>query len=171
MYEDIQAFYGDCRSTRDLIEIRNAAQTALLVVYAAGLNPVSRGCHWVSDEVCTVRADPPLPLMRLTLLQSKLHGATVTGADLNYEGSIALDPDLRRLARLREYERVEIYNCHNGARLATSVIASNRDGEVVLNGAAARLVQPGDRVLIAAYAEFTPTEARRHRPAIILLDP
>jgi len=109
--------------------------------------------------------------MRLTLLKSKLHGATVTGADLHYEGSIALGPALRRLARLREYERVEIYNCHNGARLATYMIASDRAGEVALNGAAARLVQPGDRVIIAAYAEFTPAEARRHRPAIILLDP
>jgi aspartate 1-decarboxylase len=108
--------------------------------------------------------------MRLTLLKSKLHGATVTGADLHYEGSISLGPELRRLARLREFERVEIYNCHNGERFATYVIAGEREGEVALNGAAARLVQPGDRVIIAAYAEFTPAEARRHRPAIILLD-
>ncbi len=108
--------------------------------------------------------------MRLTLLKSKLHGAIVTGADLHYEGSISLGPALRRLARLQEFERVEIYNCNNGARLATYVIAGAREGEVALNGAAARLVQPGDRVIIAAYAEFTPAEARRHRPAIILLD-
>jgi len=108
--------------------------------------------------------------MRLTLLKSKLHGGTVTGADLNYEGSIALGPSLRRLAKLREFERVEIYDCNNGARLATYVIASAREGEIALNGAAARLVQPGDRVIIASYADFSPAEAHRHKPAIVLLD-
>ena len=108
--------------------------------------------------------------MRLTLLKSKLHRATVTGADLNYEGSIAIAPELRRAARLREFERVEIYNCNNGERFATYVIAGTRPGEVMLNGAAARLVQPGDQVIIAAYAEFTPAEARRHRPTIVRLD-
>jgi aspartate 1-decarboxylase len=108
--------------------------------------------------------------MRLTLLKSKLHRATVTGADLHYEGSIALGPDLRRAARLLVHERVEVYNCHNGERFATYVIAGSRPGEVMLNGAAARLVQPGDAVIIAAYAEFTPAEARRHRPTVVLLD-
>jgi len=108
--------------------------------------------------------------MRLTLLKSKLHRATVTAADLNYEGSIALGPDLRRAAKLLVHERVEIYNCNNGERFATYVIAGTRPGEVMLNGAAARLVQPGDAVIIAAYAEFTPAEARRHRPTVVLLD-
>ncbi len=108
--------------------------------------------------------------MRLTLLKAKLHRATVTAADLNYEGSIALGPDLRRAAGLLEFERVEIYNCNNGARLATYVIASQRRGEVMLNGAAARLVQPGDQVIIAAYADFTPEEARAHQPTVVLLD-
>lgn len=108
--------------------------------------------------------------MRLTLLKAKLHRATVTAADLNYEGSIALGPDLRKAAGLLEYERVEIYNCNNGERFATYVIAGARRGEVMLNGAAARLVQPGDQVIIAAYADFTPEEARAHRPTVVLLD-
>ncbi|HVU32251.1 MAG TPA: aspartate 1-decarboxylase [Opitutaceae bacterium] len=108
--------------------------------------------------------------MRLTLLKAKLHRATVTAADLNYEGSIALGPDLRKAAGLLEYERVEIYNCNNGERFATYVIAGTRRGEVMLNGAAARLVQPGDQVIIAAYADFTPEEASGHRPTVVLLD-
>lgn len=109
--------------------------------------------------------------MRLTLLKSKLHRATVTAADLNYEGSIALGPDLRRAAGLLLHERVEIYNCHSGARFATYVIGGRRRGEVMINGAAARLVQPGDVVIIAAYAEMEEAEAKQHRPTVVLLDP
>jgi aspartate 1-decarboxylase len=108
--------------------------------------------------------------MRITLLKSKLHSATVTGADLNYEGSIAIDPELCRMAGLQEFERVEIYNCHNGERFATYVILGSERGQIALNGAAARLVQPGDRVIIAAYADFTATEARKHEPTVVLLD-
>lgn len=108
--------------------------------------------------------------MRLTLLKSKLHRATVTAADLNYEGSIAIAPELRRAAGLLLHERVEIYNCHNGARFATYVIGGRKRGEILVNGAAARLVQPGDEVIIAAYAEFEPAEAVRHRPVVVLLD-
>lgn len=108
--------------------------------------------------------------MRLTLLKSKLHRATVTAADLDYEGSIAIAPELRRAAGLLLHERVEIYNCHNGARFATYVIGGRKRGEILVNGAAARLVQPGDEVIIAAYAEFEPAEAARHRPVVVLLD-
>lgn len=108
--------------------------------------------------------------MRLTLLKSKLHQATVTAADLHYEGSVALAPELRRAAGLLLHERVEIYNITNGERFATYVIAGRKRGEVMVNGAAARRVQPGDRVIIAAYAEFEPEEARRHRPVVVLLD-
>lgn len=108
--------------------------------------------------------------MRLTLLKSKLHGATVTGSALHYEGSISLGPELCRQAGLLEFERVEIYNCHNGARFATYVILGTQRGEVVLNGAAARLVQPGDKIIVAAYVQLTATEARRHRPVVVLLD-
>ena len=108
--------------------------------------------------------------MRLTLLKSKLHRATVTAADLNYEGSIAIAPELRRAAGLLLHERVEIYNVNNGERFATYVIAGRRRGEIMVNGAAARLVQPGDEVIIAAYAEFEPEEAKRHEPVVVLLD-
>ena len=108
--------------------------------------------------------------MRLTLLKAKLHRATVTAADLQYEGSIALGPDLRGAAGLLEYERVEIFNVTNGERFATYVINSRRPGEVMVNGAAARLVQPGDHVIIVAYAEFTPEEAALHKPTVVLLD-
>lgn len=108
--------------------------------------------------------------MRLTLLKAKLHGATVTGADLHYEGSIALGPDLRKAAGLLLHERVEIYNCNNGERFATYVIGGRKRGEVMLNGAAARLVQPGDKVIIAAYADFEVEEAKAHEPVVVLLD-
>jgi aspartate 1-decarboxylase len=108
--------------------------------------------------------------MRLTLLKSKLHRATVTAADLNYEGSIAIAPELRRAAGLLLHERVEIYNLNNGQRFATYVIGGRKRGEVMVNGAAARLVQPGDEIIIAAYADFEPFEAARHRPVVVLLD-
>ena len=108
--------------------------------------------------------------MRLTLLKSKLHRATVTAADLHYEGSIAIAPELRRAAGLLLHERVEIYNCNNGERFATYVIGGRRRGEIMVNGAAARLVQPGDEVIIAAYADFEPAEASRHEPLVVLLD-
>lgn len=108
--------------------------------------------------------------MRLTLMKAKLHRATVTAADLQYEGSIALGPDLRRAAGLLEYERVEIFNVTNGQRFATYVINSRRPGEVMINGAAARLVQPGDHVIIVAYADFSPDEAATHKPTVVLLD-
>ena len=108
--------------------------------------------------------------MRLTLLKSKLHRATVTAADLNYEGSIAIAPELRRAAGLLLHERVEIYNVNNGERFATYVIAGRQRGEIMVNGAAARLVQPGDEVIIAAYADFEAEEAKRHEPVVVLLD-
>src|ERR1035437_3233488 len=108
--------------------------------------------------------------MRLTLLKSKLHRATVTAADLNYEASIALAPELRKAAGLLLHERVESYNINNGQRCATYVIGSKKKGEVMVNGAAARLVQPGDEVIIAAYADFEPEEAARYEPTVVLLD-
>lgn len=108
--------------------------------------------------------------MQLTLLKSKLHRATVTAADLHYEGSIAIGPDLCAAAELREFERVEVYNCANGARFATYVIAGEAPGQVLVNGAAARLVQTGDQVIIAAYASYAPAEARRHQPIVVLLE-
>lgn len=107
--------------------------------------------------------------MTRTLLKSKVHRATVTDANLNYTGSISLDPVLIEAADLVEFERVEIYNCNNGARFATYVILGQA-GEVCLNGAAARLVQPGDIVIIASYADYAEEEVRKHQPRLIYVD-
>jgi aspartate 1-decarboxylase len=107
--------------------------------------------------------------MQLTLLKCKIHRATVTDADLNYEGSVSIDPKLVEAAGLREFERVEIYNCNNGERFATYVIFG-KDGEICLNGAAARLVHKGDLVIIASYANFTEAEAAQHKPQLVFVD-
>jgi aspartate 1-decarboxylase len=107
--------------------------------------------------------------MRRTLLKSKIHRATVTDADLNYEGSVSIDPKLCDAARLLPYEKVEILNINNGNRFATYVIYG-KDGEVCLNGAAARLVQRGDKVIIVSYAELDEAECRMHSPALVFVD-
>ena len=107
--------------------------------------------------------------MRITMLKSKIHRATVTGADLNYEGSISIDPKLCEAAHLIPFERVEIYNCTNGQRFATYVIHGG-PGEICLNGAAARLVHRGDLVIIAAYADFEQAEAFQYKPQLVMVD-
>lgn len=107
--------------------------------------------------------------MRIKMLKSKLHRATVTDANLNYEGSITIDRRLCDAARLIEFEQVDVYNCNNGARFTTYVIYGEK-GQICLNGAAARLVHPGDLVIIATYAEFDEEEARTHQPTLVLLD-
>ncbi len=107
--------------------------------------------------------------MKLTVLKSKIHRATVTDADLDYEGSISIDPALCDLAHFHQYERVEIYNCNNGARFATYVIFG-KSGEICLNGAAARHVHRGDTVIIACYAEVDETEAPSHKPHLVYVD-
>ena len=107
--------------------------------------------------------------MRLTMLKSKIHRATVTDADLTYEGSISIDPALCEAAHLYEFERVEIYNCNNGARFATYVI-HGKPGEICLNGAAARHVHRGDIVIIACYADFEDTEAPHYKPRLVMVD-
>jgi aspartate 1-decarboxylase len=106
--------------------------------------------------------------MQLTFLKSKLHRATVTSADLNYEGSISLDRTLCREAGLREFEQVDVYDITNGARFTTYVIYGE-PGQVQINGAAARLVQPGDKVIVAAYAGLAPEEVAHHAPRVVLL--
>jgi aspartate 1-decarboxylase len=107
--------------------------------------------------------------MKRTLLKSKIHRATVTDADLNYTGSISIGPELLEAADLLEFEQVDIYNCNNGERFHTYTILG-KPGEVCLNGAAARKVQPGDIVIIASYAEYDETEARSHKPRLIYVD-
>lgn len=103
------------------------------------------------------------------MLKSKIHRATVTDADLNYEGSISIDPALCEAARLHLFERVEIYNCNNGARFATYVI-HGKPGEICLNGAAARHVHVGDIVIIACYCEVEESEAPTHKPRLVMVD-
>lgn len=106
--------------------------------------------------------------MRLTLMKSKLHRATVTEADLHYEGSIAIDPALCEAARFYPNERVDIYNVTNGNRFSTYVIYGQKD-QICVNGAAARLVSPGDQIIVVTYAEFEDKEALAHQPTVVLL--
>ena len=109
--------------------------------------------------------------MRRTLLKSKIHRATVTEADLHYEGSMTLDTELMVAADLVGFERVDIYDITNGQRLSTYVIPGEASsGIVCINGAAARLVNPGDLVIIASYAEYTKEEAAQHQPQIVQVD-
>lgn len=106
--------------------------------------------------------------MQLTLLKSKIHRATVTDADINYEGSISIDSALCEAARLLPFEKVDIYNINNGARFSTYVLYG-KPGEICLNGAAARHVHHGDKVIIASYAQFEEREAAGYQPTVILL--
>ena len=109
--------------------------------------------------------------MRRTLLKSKIHRATVTEADLDYVGSIAIDPLLMAAADLVEHERVEIYNITNGERLATYAISGKRGaGEICINGAAAHKARAGDLVIIASYAEYDEAELAGHRPRLVFVD-
>ena len=105
--------------------------------------------------------------MLIELLKSKIHRVTVTEANLSYVGSITLDQDLIEAANILPGEKVQIVNNNNGARLETYVIAGERgSGVVCLNGAAARLVQPGDIVIIMAYAWMSQEEAQNFKPAV-----
>ncbi len=109
--------------------------------------------------------------MLIELCKSKIHRATVTDANLNYTGSITIDRDLLDAARMLPYEKVQVLNINTGARFETYIIEGERgSGTVCLNGAAARLVQPGDLVIIISYAAMTPEEAANHRPRIVLVD-
>lgn len=107
--------------------------------------------------------------MILNVLKSKIHRAVVTDADLNYEGSIAIDKKLIEAANLNKFERVEIYNINNGERFATYVI-EGKDGEISLNGAAARLVQKDDLIIIACYAQIDEKAIKSFKPKIVFVD-
>ena len=106
--------------------------------------------------------------MQLELLKCKIHRATVTDANLNYQGAITISRDLMDAAGLLPYEKVGVLDVNNGARLDTYVIEGPaKSGVVCLNGAAARLVQPGDLVIIVAYAAMSPEEARNWQPTVV----
>ena len=107
--------------------------------------------------------------MQRTMMKSKIHRATVTGADINYVGSITLDPVLMELADIVEHEQVHVLDIDNGARFETYAILGG-PGDVVLNGAAARLVHPGDRVIVITYAQYDEAELARYAPAVLHVD-
>jgi len=105
------------------------------------------------------------------MMKAKIHRATVTEANLNYVGSVTIDQDLMELVDILPDEKVQIVNNNNGARFETYVIPGPRgSGVICLNGAAARLVQPGDQVIIINYGLFSDEEARRHRPRVAIMD-
>lgn len=109
--------------------------------------------------------------MLRTMCKSKIHRATVTGADLNYIGSITIDPELMEAADLLEFEQVSVVNVNNGARFETYVIPGERGrGEMCLNGAAARLVHPGDKVIVISYGQYDEAEMESYRPRFIFVD-
>ncbi len=109
--------------------------------------------------------------MLRSMLRSKVHGATVTDANLEYEGSITIDRDLMDAADFLPHEKVDIYDITNGSRLATYVIPGERGSRVIgVNGAAAHLVKPGDKVIIASYVQMEDGEARAYEPRICFVD-
>lgn len=109
--------------------------------------------------------------MNITMLKGKIHRATVVQAELNYVGSITVDPALMEAAGILEYEMVQIVDVENGSRFETYTIAGEKNsGMICLNGAAARQVQVGDHIIIMAYCEMTTEEAKSHRPKVVFVD-
>jgi aspartate 1-decarboxylase len=109
--------------------------------------------------------------MRLNIFKSKIHRATVTHADVAYEGSVSIDADLLDAANILPHEAVHIWNVTNGSRLVTYALAGARgSGTVCVNGAAAHLNRPGDLVILATYADMDPAEARAHVPTVVRVD-
>src|SRR5574342_979056 len=109
--------------------------------------------------------------MRRAFFKSKIHRATVTHADLDYEGSVTIDEDLLEASGIWEYEAVHVWNITRGTRLQTYAIKGQRgSGVVCINGAAAHLNKPGDLVILATFAELEEPEARAHTPTVVLVD-
>lgn len=109
--------------------------------------------------------------MLLTLLKAKLHRARVTQTDLHYEGSISIDAELLERAGILPHEQVDVLNINNGARFTTYAIEAPAGSKTIgINGAAARLAQPNDQVIIIAYGQLPAEEARNYRPTVVLLD-
>lgn len=109
--------------------------------------------------------------MTITMLKAKIHRATVTQAELDYVGSITVDIALLEQAGIFEYEKVQIVDVNNGARFETYTIAGERgSGVMCLNGAAARMVQTGDKIILMAYTQVTPEEAKELRPTVLFVD-
>lgn len=109
--------------------------------------------------------------MEITMLKGKIHRATVVQAELNYVGSITVDADLMDAVGILEYEKVQIVDINNGSRFETYTIAGQRgSGMICLNGAAARCVSTGDKIILMAYANMTPEEAASHHPKVLFVD-
>lgn len=135
---------------------------------------------WLTDRwaLCVAALKKPVyfkgigfPAMLLTMLKAKLHRATVTQADLDYEGSIAIDRDLLDASGILPNEQVDVLNITNGARFTTYAIEAPRGSKVIgVNGAAARLVQKNDLVIVVTYCQMAAEEARNYAPTVVLLD-
>lgn len=109
--------------------------------------------------------------MTVELLKAKIHRATVVQAELDYVGSITVDSELLEASGILEYEKVQIVDINNGSRFETYTIAGERgSGMICLNGAAARCVSTGDKIIIMSYASMTPEEAKTHKPTVIFVD-
>jgi len=109
--------------------------------------------------------------MQVQLLKAKVHRATITDANIHYEGSITLDPVLMEVAGFHEFEKVLVVDIQNGARFDTYIIKGTRgSGTVCVNGAAARLVQKGDLCIVMAFGQYTPQEAQDHQPVLVQVD-
>ena len=109
--------------------------------------------------------------MQRIMLRAKIHRATVTQCDLNYEGSCGIDQDLLEAADIREFEKIELYNINNGERFSTYAIKGQRgSGEISLNGAAARLAQLGDLLIICTYAPMSDAEVAEYQPKIVFVN-
>jgi aspartate 1-decarboxylase len=109
--------------------------------------------------------------MRRVMFKSKIHRATVTEADLDYEGSVTIDAGLMEAADILPNERVDVWNITRGSRLQTYALAgAPGSGVICINGAAAHLVKPGDLVIIATFADFDEAEARSHKPKVVQVD-
>ncbi|MCI8521028.1 MAG: aspartate 1-decarboxylase [Clostridia bacterium] len=109
--------------------------------------------------------------MEITMLKAKIHRAVVTQAELDYVGSITVDSALLEKAGIMEYEKVQVVDIDNGSRFETYTIAGEENsGVICLNGAAARCVTKGDRIIIMAYCSLTPDEAKTHKPTVVFVD-
>jgi aspartate 1-decarboxylase len=109
--------------------------------------------------------------MQRTMLKSKLHRVTATHADLQYEGSCAIDEDLLEAANIKEYEQIDIWNVNNGERFTTYAIRAERgSGVISVNGSAARRAAPGDIMIIATFAIYNEIELAKHEPSLIYVD-
>ena len=109
--------------------------------------------------------------MRRIMLKSKIHRATITGSDLNYVGSITIDPDLLEAADILEHEQVHVLDVDNGARFETYTIAGERgSGVIQVNGAAARLVHAGDTIIVVSYAEYDEKDLETYEPVVVHVD-